>query len=167
MSAPWIRQPPTRLAKGFTLLEMLISMVLVGFVLVLLFAGLRLGTRSWDVAEARINASSQRAIVMNLIRTMLEQSAPLRWKVDGVETLAFEADSTALSFIGPIASREGLSGNHQLRLSLAEAESGRDLVLQWRLSDPSARDFSGMDEARAETAPEGGGIDADRVFRRR
>ena len=137
--------------KGFTLLELLVSMVLVGFILVLLFAGLRLGTQSWDVAEAKINSSSQRAVVMNLIRRMLEQSVPLRWNDNGTESIAFDAGADSIAFVGPIASREGLSGNNLVRLSLAQAETGRDLVLQWHLTDPSAHDFSALDEAKPKS----------------
>lgn len=137
--------------KGFTLLELLVSMVLVGFILVLLFAGLRLGTQSWDVAEAKINSSSQRAVVMNLIRRMLEQSEPLRWTVNGTESIAFDAGADSIAFVGPIASREGLSGNNLVRLSLAQAEMGHDLIVQWHLTDPSARDFSVLEEAKPKT----------------
>ena len=134
--------------NGFTLLELLVSMVLVGFILVLLFAGLRLGTQSWDLAEARVNSSSQRAVVMNLIRRMLSQSVPLRWKDNGTESVAFDAGDDWIAFVGPVASREGLSGNHLVRLQLADGEKGRDLVLQWHLTDPSAHDFSALEEAK-------------------
>ena len=42
---------------GFTLLELLIAMSLLGFILALLFAGMRLGARSWDAGEARVEKS--------------------------------------------------------------------------------------------------------------
>lgn len=137
--------------RGFTLLELLVSMVLVGFILVLLFAGLRLGTQSWDVAEAKINSSSQRAVVMNLIRRMLEQSVPLRWNDNGTDFIAFDAGTDSLEFVGPIASREGLSGRHLIRLGLAEGEVGQNLMLQWHLTDPAKKDFSALDEAKPKS----------------
>ena len=41
---------------GFTLLELLIAMTLLGMILVLLFGGLRLGVRSWDASQKQVDS---------------------------------------------------------------------------------------------------------------
>jgi general secretion pathway protein J len=147
-------------SRGFTLLEMLIGLVLVGFVMVLLFAGLRLGIRSWDAGEARNEASAQRMLVVNFLRRTLEQATPLRWKLEGVDALAFSGASDSLDFYGPIAARSGLSGNQLLSLRLQDApdhsdspdspDSGGDLVLFWRFHDPRKPGFTPLDEAESK-----------------
>jgi len=79
-------------AQGFTLLELLIGMTLVGFILSLLFAGLNLGTRSWEAGEKRMVTSSRQAVVVGFIRRALEQTYLLRWRMDDEDQLAFAGE---------------------------------------------------------------------------
>ena len=49
--------------RGFTLLELLISLTLLGLILVLLFGGLRLSVRSWDSVQRQVdNLNSVRSV---------------------------------------------------------------------------------------------------------
>ena len=127
--------------QGFTLLELLIGMTLVGFILTLLFAGLRLGTQSWEVGDRRMVSSSRQAIVIDFIRRALEQTYPLRWPIDGEEQLAFAGEADSLRFVGSISTHSGVLGNHLLSLDLADGEIGRDLVIRWQLPDPREPGF--------------------------
>jgi general secretion pathway protein J len=86
--------------------------------------------------------------VVNFIRHTLEQAYPLSWKVDGEDTLAFSGQNEALSFVGPVSSREGLSGNHLITLKLVEGDSGSDLVMQWHLPDPQEHGFDLLAESK-------------------
>jgi general secretion pathway protein J len=139
---------PMRRAQGFTLLELLIGMTLVGFILVLLFAGLNLGTRSWEVGERRMVTSSRQAIVVDFIRRALEQTYPLHWQVDEEDQLAFAGEAESLRFVGAVAMHDGASGNHLISLDLAEGEAGRDLVMRWQLPDPRAPGFGPLEDAK-------------------
>jgi len=139
---------PMRRAQGFTLLELLIGMTLVGFILTLLFAGLNLGTRSWEVGERRMVASSRQAVVVDFIRHALEQTYPLRWRLDNEDRLAFAGEAESLRFVGSVAMHEGASGNHLIALDLADGEPGRDLVMRWQLPDLRAPGFESLEDAK-------------------
>ena len=45
-------------AHGFTLLELLAAIMLLGLLMAVLFGGLRLGARVWETADARLDPSS-------------------------------------------------------------------------------------------------------------
>lgn len=139
---------PIRRAQGFTLLELLIGMTLVGFILVLLFAGLNLGTRSWEAGEKRMETSSRQAVVVDFIRRTIEQTYPLRWRVDEEEQLAFAGEAESLHFVGTVAMHDGASGNHLIALDLADGETGHDLVMRWQLPDPGAPGFEPIEQAK-------------------
>jgi len=133
--------------QGFTLLELLIGMTLVGFILTLLFAGLNLGTRSWEAGEQRMVTSSRQAIVVGFIRHALEQTYPLHWRLDDEDQLAFAGEVDSLRFVGSVAMHGGASGNHLIALNLADGEIGRDLVMRWQLPDSRAPGFGLVEEA--------------------
>lgn len=138
---------PNRVAQGFTLLELLIGMTLVGFILTLLFAGLKLGTQSWEVGEKRMVASSRQAVVVDFLRRTLEQTYPLQWRLDDEDQVAFVGEATTLKFVGTVAMHEGVAGNHLIGLELVSGKSGQDLIMRWQLPDPRAPGFARLEEA--------------------
>ncbi|MBW8458689.1 MAG: prepilin-type N-terminal cleavage/methylation domain-containing protein [Thiobacillus sp.] len=138
---------PIRRSQGFTLLELLIGMTLVGFILSLLFAGLNLGTRSWEAGEQRMVTSSRQAVVVDFIRRGIEQTYPLRWRVGEEDRLAFAGEAESLRFVGTVAMHDGASGNHLIALDLVDGETGRDLVMRWQLPDPGAPGFEPIEQA--------------------
>ena len=139
---------PKRRTQGFTLLEMLIGMTLVGFILTLLFAGLSLGLRSWEAGEQRMVTSSRQAIIVDFIRRTLEQTYPQFWRVDNEEQLAFAGESESLRIVGPLPMHEGAAGNYLIALELADDGGGRDLVMRWQMPDSREPGFESLEEAK-------------------
>lgn len=144
--SPGMPPCPAR-AWGFTLLEMLVGLTLLGFVLLLLFSGLRLATRSWDAGETRIDAVAQQALTANFIRNLLEQAAPLRWRIDGEEQVAFLGGADALDWIAPLPGPQGEGPRTLLRLMLrpSPGEPGGTLFLSWRPYDTREPGFARLD----------------------
>ncbi len=63
---------------GFTLLELLISMTLLGLVFVLLFGGLRFGMRAWEHGTTTTDAVDSTRLVQDLLRSEIERTCPRR-----------------------------------------------------------------------------------------
>ena len=62
---------------GFTLLELLAAIMLLGLLMAVLFGGLRLGARVWETADARLDASTRIQIVQDFVRQRLAAALPL------------------------------------------------------------------------------------------
>jgi general secretion pathway protein J len=133
--------------RGFTLLELVVAMTLLGFILVLLFGGLRLGSQSWDAAEQRLAAASQLGVAQDFVRRELSQIYPLRWKPLPEQPVAFVGEPHAIRFAGPVPSRLGLSGINFIVLEAAQVDDEQQLVMRSGPPKPDAQDFSQLEDA--------------------
>lgn len=96
--------------RGFTLIELLIAMTLLAFILTLLFAGLRLGSRSWDAAELRTGESERLRVAHGVIRNELAQAYPMKWRNVVDAGIAFSGEADAVRFVAPLPVRIGEGG---------------------------------------------------------
>ena len=127
---------------GFTLLEMAIGITLLGFLLVLLYGGLRLATRGWEAGTGAVERASAQAAVANYLRRQLAMAYPLRWKADnGVQKIAFEGDAQGMRFAAPIHAHLGPGGVQLLAIETVDADVGRRLQMRWRTPEHELRAF--------------------------
>lgn len=63
--------------NGFTLIEMLIAISLLGIMVVLLFASLRTAAESWDKGEEKISQVNKKAVVYQFFKRHLLTAKPL------------------------------------------------------------------------------------------
>ena len=127
--------------RGFTLLELLVAITLLGLLMAALFGGLRLGARVWETGESRLDAAARIHIVQDLLRQRLAQALPL-------EAVLEEGEGYEPAFLGQVDGvrfatllPDHLGGELVLmELVLAEAgpEGTADLVLRLRRLEPDA-----------------------------
>ncbi|AMK78397.1 MULTISPECIES: prepilin-type N-terminal cleavage/methylation domain-containing protein [Methylomonas] len=114
-------------AKGFTLIEMLIAISLLGIMVVLLFASLRIAAESWNSGEAKISEVNKKAVVYQFFKRHLSNTKPFpviqenqtqsnqQQELQKTPKLAFEGLPQSISFVSalPAASaRKGLQVFH-------------------------------------------------------
>lgn len=125
--------PLTR-PRGFTLVELLIALVLVATMTVLLFSGLRLGSRAWEAVETVSERVSDLRVARNFIDRMLLQARDVAVVVDGVELPVFAGEPQRLELVAPLSEHVGIPGLYVLRLALEDAGEHPRLVLtRWLL----------------------------------
>lgn len=101
--------------RGFTLIEVLIAITLLGVMVVLLFASLRIAAESWDAGEKKISQVNRRMVVYQFFKRHLADIRPLNTPANpetGQEAVPiFEGKPQSLRFVASMpasAARRGL-----------------------------------------------------------
>ncbi len=56
------------ISSGFTLLELLISLTIMGLIVVVIFGAFRIGVRAWEKGEKDVETHQRQRVVLNLIK---------------------------------------------------------------------------------------------------
>jgi general secretion pathway protein J len=117
---------------GFTLLEILIAMTLLGVMMVLIFGTLRVSVRSWESGEKQAAQVSQLLVLHNFLRSHLTRMKP--WEDD------FSEDGPVFSFQGAVESvqfvstlplhNRGSGGWHKFNIQLTKNRDQTDLIVK-------------------------------------
>ncbi len=119
---------------GFTLLEMLIAMTLLGLVMAMVFGGLRLGARAWEASDTSATNLARLEAVHGFLRRSLAASATVLASDDkGKRLILFTGESQRLEFATLLPSYLGIGGFHRLTLGVAGEGKDRRLALKSRL----------------------------------
>ena len=135
-----------RRIRGFTLLELMIGLALLGLIMTLIFAGLQLSIRSWDAAEAAGEQANRMRLVQALLARELAAVYPYRWKNTVDMNLAFSGAGNSVRFVSSTPPRAGQGGLNQVELFVAK--SGQDVRLLMRRQIPAReqRDFAPLED---------------------
>ncbi|WP_295881471.1 prepilin-type N-terminal cleavage/methylation domain-containing protein [uncultured Thiohalocapsa sp.] len=119
---------------GFTLVELLIALVLVSVITVLMFSGLRLGSRAWEGVEALSERVNDLRVARNFIEQTLRQTRPASVIFDGEQLPVFAGDAERLELAAPLSEHVGIPGLYILRL-VREAAGDHDrlVLVRWLL----------------------------------
>jgi len=136
-------------ARGFTLLELLIGMTLLAFILAMLLGGFRLAASSWDAAEARVERTNDQQLARALVRRLLAQMQPVRWRKAVNQPIAFVGERKVLRAVAPLTGQAGAGGLRLIELGLESGEQDQNgkgmlrLVLRHAPLRYDAEDFAG------------------------
>lgn len=125
----------SRRAAGFTLIEMLVALTLLGLLSAGLFGGLRLGARAWEAGGARIAAINDTESARTFLRKRMAEIRPLAYSRNAVEEgVVFHGERDSLRFAAHWPRHLGGVGPYVFELT--PAEDRRGLLLDWMLYRP-------------------------------
>jgi general secretion pathway protein J len=127
-----------RTARGFTLLEMLVAITLFALVLVILYAGYRLGVRSWESGERTHTAVSELRLAGSFIRRYAAQALPLAVSEGNAWRLWFEGEPGRLVFVTAMPAHLGQGGMYEMTVHADKQDDGITLMVSRRLLHPDA-----------------------------
>ena len=96
-----------RRRRGFTLVELLVVMTLLGLIATALFGGLRFGVRAWESGGARSAAFAEIEIAQSLLRRLLELEVPEIFN-GAVEIKAISREAGSRSKVAVVARQAGV-----------------------------------------------------------
>lgn len=132
--------------RGFTLLELMIGLALLGLIVTLIFAGLQLTLRGWDEAVATGERSNRIRLVQALLTRELEAVYPYRWKTGADMNIAFIGAGDSLRFVSSTPPRSGQGGLNLVELAFARSAQGVRLLMRRQIPEREQRDFDRLEE---------------------
>ncbi len=84
--------------EGFTLLELLISFVIIGIIVVIIGGAMRLAIHSVNAGEKRIDALERMRTSMNVVESQIQSQTPLTYDDNGEKKYYFQGNRESLQF---------------------------------------------------------------------
>lgn len=116
-------------SSGFTLLELILSLTILGVVLLLIFGALRIGTRAWEKGEKDVEVQQRQRAVLDLMQKQIASACLYKIKTDD-DAFYFKGSEIELQFVSrsPIApgSRSGIV---YVKYSIQEGSRGEKMSL--------------------------------------
>ena len=121
---------------GFTLIEMIVALALLGAMLLALYSGLNFGLRSWDASDANGRRTADRRIAENFLRRELGELFPMRWKDPMTLRFAFEGKVDQLRFVSVRPAGISVTGLSLVGIALEPVPEKRTKNLVMRRAAP-------------------------------
>lgn len=121
--------------RGFTLLEILVAVTLLGLLMAALLGGVRLGVRAWEASGTRLDDDARLSAVQDFLRERLTQTHRFEASAVGLETgPAFGGEPDRLSFVTLMPDHLG-AGFERMTFALTPADASADLSVEWWPAD--------------------------------
>jgi general secretion pathway protein J len=126
------RNDGTRTA-GFTLVEVLVALVLLGLLSMALFSSVRFGVTAWRRGGERSDQIHTSMLVQDLLRRLIGQAYPLVLADgSGSGRVDFAGTAASLDFLAPVPAALASGGRARFTLAIERRGEGADLVLTSR-----------------------------------
>ena len=127
---------------GFTLLELTISIMLIGIIVLIIVGAMRLGMRSVEAGERRIDTFERSQSSLNIIDSQIQSFVPLTYvSEDGTNKYYFSGERESMQFSTNYSIWGGQRGYVTVTYSVKQDDSGRQVLY-------ASENVVGMEETR-------------------
>ena len=136
---------------GFTLIELVIALALLGVMVLFMYSGLAFGLRGWDAADINGRRTADRRIAENFLRREVAELFPMRWKDPMTLRLAFEGKPDLLRFVSVRPAGISVTGLSLVGVSVEpdNAKRTRNLVMRRASPGDEQKDFGPLAQGEA------------------
>ncbi len=112
---------------GFTLLELLVTLVVLGLLIVGLTQGMRVGLSAWRTEGRLAGTQDEFAVIDGTLRHLIQGIDP----GDELDAAPFTADTTNMDFVAMLPDAVGFAPGREMQATL-QVDAAHRLVLLWR-----------------------------------
>lgn len=116
-------------AEGFTLLELMISVVMIAIIVVIIGGAMRLGFRSVEKGEQRIESLERTRMSFTVLQSQLQSQAPLTYEQDGEKKFIFEGSRDTVRFASNYSIWGGERGYVTVIYRVDEGDGGKKALI--------------------------------------
>ncbi len=127
-------------AQGFTLVELLVTLAVLGLLLVLLSGALRLGARVWESAVAHSDDTNRMEATLSYLRRAIATTVPPSAASPAPLAAGLVGGADWLEFVAPAPRHMAVGGNVRTTLTLVRTAAARALTAVWLPAHPRSSD---------------------------
>jgi len=132
---------------GFTLVEILVVVALIGLLSSLIFGGIGFGAKAWTKVERRTIESSDIGAVQGVLRRTIAAAFPAFASSDPTDrSIAFDGEGASLGLVAPLPAAIEAGVLARERFFVAQNGGARALFMRWRLDLPSSDEGTPLPE---------------------
>ena len=92
-------------SAGFTLIEVIVTLTVIGFILLIIFGAFRLGFSAWEKGESLKEEYQKARMISQLVLQQVKSAVPYKIKSQkaGEDYLAFEGNGHSLKFVSALS----------------------------------------------------------------
>ena len=113
---------------GFTLLELTISIALIGIIVLIIAGAMRLGFRSVDSGEKKIESLERMRASLNIIDSQIQSEMPLTYDDEGVRKFYFKGERKFMQFATNYSIWGGEKGYVVAAYKVESGDNGKEVL---------------------------------------
>jgi len=113
---------------GFTILELTISISLIGLIVLIMVGAMRLGSRSIDSGEKKIESLERTRSSLNILDSQIQSQIPLTYDAEGIKKYYFVGDRELLQFATNYSIWGGQKGYVVVTYKIYSDNSGKQIL---------------------------------------
>ncbi len=123
-------QPRPMSLRGFTLVEVMLAIVLLGMLLALAYGGIRSAVRSMHAGEELVDRTNRMRVAQEFVRRQISRILPLPFGQDestGMNFL-FQGERDLIRYVAPMPGYLSRGGSYVQTLELVDTRAGKQLL---------------------------------------
>jgi len=118
--------------SGYSLIELLVVLALMGLIAVAMSGGIRFGAKVWERTGVQVEGLEQTQGAQALLRNLLSTVSPRLFDPSNANEDAFVGNGQRMSFTAPMPPSLGQGGSARFNLTASRQDGATQLVIEWR-----------------------------------
>jgi prepilin-type N-terminal cleavage/methylation domain-containing protein len=118
--------------RGYSLIELLVVLALMGFIAIAMSGGIRFGAKVWERTGTQVELLEQTQGAQALLRNLLSTVAPRLFAPGNPNEDTFVGDGARMSFTAPLPPSLGQGGLARFNVTASSENGATALVIAWK-----------------------------------